>query len=134
MIAKVSKFLKIFYWSILIYVLFFCIISVGSFLSVYFTFGSVPSSNEWTELLIGNSGKSFNIFPESIGVYIIYGYWYLTVFLMGLIPFLLISKFFAPKINIHNKLFIILILVNVLIFILCGFTKMFGWYTYYVLD
>lgn len=134
MITKVSKFLKVVYLSILIFLGFLCVIFVGSFLSVYFTFGSVPSSSDWTELLIGDSGKSFNIFPLNIGIPIIMSYGYLIFFLVGFIPLTLISKFFVPKLNIHNKLFIILILANVLFFLLCGFTKMFGWYIYYVLD
>lgn len=110
------------------------IISVYSYLSVYITFGSVPFSQDGIPDLIGNSGKSMNIFPGDIGFQIIIAYLFLLAFLIGFVPVVLILKFFVPKINIEKKLFVTLIIVNVVFYFLWGFASIVGWYTNFVLD
>lgn len=109
-------------------------VSVYSYLSVYLTFGSVPFSQDYIPELIGDSGKSMNIFPGKIGFKIILAYMYSIVFLIGFVPMVFILKFYFTKIDIEKKLFVTLIIVNIVFYFLWGFTSIVGWYTNFVLD
>ena len=134
MILATNRILKIVYYFLFVILGIFTLISVGSYLSVYITFGKVPSSQDFTYDFVIASGKSFHIFPPNIGIIFILAYLLSIVFLIGFIPAVLLLKYFIPEINIHSKSFAILIFSNIIIYSLLYFSNLIGWYGNYVLD
>jgi hypothetical protein len=135
MISVTNKAQKIIFLLSIIVTSVFLIISIYSYLSVYLTFGSVPSSNDFTSSLIGNTGKSFRIFPHSAGFIIILAFLYTYLFNLFFIPILFLLRYFIPKLKVHNKLFYFNLGFTILgsLSLFSNF-KIFSWYFTYILD
>ena len=127
MITAINTLVKIIYYFSLLLLTILTVISVCSFLNVYFTFGSVPFSEDYTSKLIRDSGKSFNIFPSKIGLKIIITYFYSVLFLIVSFPLILILKHFVTNIEINKKRYLFLIIANFLFFMFWSYTNLIGW-------
>lgn len=134
MINAVNKFNRYVYWLLIAIPVLFLLISTLSYLSVYSTFGAVPSSHDYTTELIGNSGKNFWIVPASIGLPIILSYIYSNFITLIFIPLLLFIKYFNRNLRVHGELALTLIGLHFITFLLSVTGSWVGWYLQYILD
>ncbi len=130
-INSVTKYI---YYVLIASLLLFAVISIGSYLSVYMTFGKVPSSQDFTAELIGTSGKRFRIFPINAGgtIFVIYGISQLLSY--AFIPLMLVLSYTEAHIKLHKRLFISLVILNIIFIVVASNWEILFWYSQYILD
>ena len=134
MIKRVNILTKIFYWVLILANLMYAGVSVYSYYSVYYTFGTVPSSEDYTLEVIGTTGKAFNIFPKDMGFLIILGFIFSIIISVVFVPGLILAKHINAKIKIHSRLAFILFSMIIVLVILTYSTEALSWYPGYILD
>ncbi len=132
--SGVNQILKYICYSLILISILYAAISVYSYLSVYLTFGKVPSSEDFTAEIIGTSGKSFHIFPSKLGIWVLEAYILSLLITVTFIPILIVAlRSLKHSVKFRTPL-IWAVSLNALIIILSYSTNFFFWYYSYILD